>query len=285
MTHLQLFAVTKEGPIALPLPSDAHTLDDLYHGLDLGVYSSLRTFEHNKFLWLDQHLARTAQSMRLLGWTYTLDEQRLRRALHAVCTAFTSAEMRVRIDVLASPARSLGTDCRLLIGLMAFTPPPERLYAEGVTVTIAQGLARHDPLIKNAAFVQEREKHLPSSAHFYEQLLVNEKGEILEGTSSNFYGIRNGTVYTAGEGVLEGITRQIILNLVQQLNIPLELQPVHISELMHLDEAAVSSSSRGLLPVVQIDDAIIGDGRSGPLCQLILAYYRDFVAREIQTAI
>ena len=119
----------------------------------------------------------------------------------------------------------------------------------------------------------------------YEQLMLDATGHILEGGSSNFYGVLDGAFCTADQGVLEGITRKIILDLVQELAIPLRLEAVQIDDLPKLTEAAISSSSRGLLPVVQIEDQMIGDGRPGPICQQIEAAYDQFVARKICTAI
>ena len=92
-------------------------------------------------------------------------------------------------------------------------------------------------------------------------------------------------VYTAGEGVLEGITRRIILSLLPELGISLQLTPVALAEVATLDEAALSSSSRALLPVVQIDDQMIGNGRPGPISQRILAAYNQFVVEAVETAV
>src|SRR3954466_8610159 len=86
MQDLRFFAVISSGAQSLPVAATATELGDLVHGLPLGVYSSMRTFEHNKFLDLADHLARTVRSMQLLKWDYGLDEVDLRRALHEVCT-------------------------------------------------------------------------------------------------------------------------------------------------------------------------------------------------------
>ena len=126
------------------------------------VYTALRTFEHNKFLYLNRHLARTERSMALLGWTYRLDRARLLRALHGVVTAAPWPEMRVRIDVLATPVAALPADTtavvggRELIALQPFTPPPPELYETGVAVGFAAGLARERPLAKTADFAARR---------------------------------------------------------------------------------------------------------------------------------
>lgn len=284
MSELQLFAVTPAGLQPLPVPAGAKDFTDLYHGLALGVYSIARTFAHNKFLRLDHHLARTVKSMRMLGWDYQLDELRLRQAIHTLCTAFPAPEMRVRIDVLAEPALALGADSRELIALAPFLPLPAEFYAQGVAVDFATGLKRGNPLIKTADFAEAR-KHIELGAGSYEALLVEPNGDILEGTNSNFYGVRAGALYTAGQGVLEGITRAIILDLARALPMPVHTIPINVAAVDQLDEAAISSSSRGLLSVVQIGDTQIGNGRPGPYTERLMAAYNEFVAQNIKTAI
>jgi branched-chain amino acid aminotransferase len=284
MTQLQLFAITEQGPQPLPAPADATDFADLYTGLDLGVYSVLRTFEHNKFLDLDAHLARTVRSIRGLGWDYELDQTRLRRALHRLCTDHPAPETRVRIDVLAAPAHPLGTNSRELIALMPFTPPPPALYREGVTLAFAEGVARAHPDLKTADFASARQRIAAANAA-YEYLLVNPQREILEGTSSNFYGVRDGGIYTAGEGVLAGITRRILLALAREHGIPVRLEPVTVDQVAELDEAAISSSSRGLLPVVNIAGQTIGDGRPGPICRTLMTAYDAYVREAVRPAV
>lgn len=287
MNKLRFFAVTESGPQSLPVPDNATSFDDLYDGLPLGVYSALRTFDHNKFLCLEEHLKRTERSMALLGWDFQLDRQRLRRALHEVCTAYPLPDARVRFDVLSEPARLLGTDSRVLIALMPFTPIPPYLYEVGVAVDFAAGLSRKRPLAKTADFALKRRAYPAGhpESEPYEYLMLDNKGHILEGTSTNFYGVKGGVVWTAGEGVLEGITRRIILSLLPELDIPLRLQAIHVDEIPRLDEAAISGSSRALLPVVRIGGQRVSNGRPGPVCRRILKAYNLFVAQNIEAAV
>jgi branched-chain amino acid aminotransferase len=284
MNMVQLFAVEVDGIRPLPVPDHISGFDQLYDGLDLGVYSALRTFDHNKFLYLAQHIQRTRDSMTLLGWPDELDEARLRQGLHEVCTNFPLPEARVRFDYLATPPRHLGTSSRLLIGLMPFTPPPPELYQTGVRVGFAPNLVRHNPLAKTADFTQMRHAY-QTGGEIYEFLLLNEQNQILEGTGTNFFGVLEGVFRTAGSGVLVGITRTIILDLVDQLQIPMSLEPIKVKDISQLSEAALSSSSRALLPVVQIGEQVVGNGRPGPICQQILVAYNHFVARAVETAV
>ena len=115
--------------------------------------------------------------------------------------------------------------------------------------------------------------------------MLDSAGRILEGTGTNFWAVREGVVYTAGEGVLEGITREILLQLVAELDIPLRLEAVSSADIATLDEAALSGSSRALLPVVSIAGQTVGDGRPGPVTRRILAAYNAFVAENVRTAI
>ena len=284
MNNVQLFAVESQGIRPLPVPDHITSYDPLYDDLELGVYSALRTFEHNKFLYLANHIQRTRDSMRALGWPDVLDELRLRQGLHEACTQFPLPESRVRFDYLAVAPRHLGTDSRLLIGLMPFEPPTPAMYQQGVRVGFAPDLARQDPLIKRADFARVRRVY-KIGGQVYEFLLVNAQSQILEGTSTNFYGVLDGVLHTAGTGVLAGITRQIILDLAKTLHIPISWEPLVVADIPKLSEAALSSASRALLPVVQIGEQLVGNGRPGPICQQLLAAYNDFVAREAKTAI
>jgi branched-subunit amino acid aminotransferase/4-amino-4-deoxychorismate lyase len=321
MSDFQLFAVEDAGPRALPVPEGATQFVDLYSGLPLGVYDVFRTFEGNKFLYLNRHLARTERSMALLGWHYLLDRARLLRTLHNVVTGAGWPEMRVRIDILAEPAETLGTAGRELIAIQPFTPPSHELYERGVAVDFAAELRRDNPLAKAAEFAARRPVsgglralegtndpdaevgtgfkpastdvdggHPPAirpSAEIepYEYLLLDSRRRILEGTGTNFWAVRDGVVYTVGEGVLEGITREIILQLIPELGIPLRLEAVSADETDSLDEAALSGSSRAFLPVVSIAGQTVGDGRPGPISHRILDAYNIFVAENIRTAI
>ncbi len=286
MNGLRLYAVTDRGAEELKVPPQAADFVDLYTDLALGTYSALRTFDHNKFLDLGQHIARTQLSMELLGMSYQLDDQRLRRALDQVVSGYPAADARVRFDVLAKPAYSLGTNSRELIALKPFVPVPASYYEEGVGADFAPLLQREMARAKTADFAEQRRHLAPGKKQdHYEYLILDQQGHILEGTMSNFWAVRDGVVWTAGEGMLEGVTRKIILSLLPQLEIPFCLAPVHQDDLPVLEEAALSGSSRAVLPIVTIAGQPIGDGHPGPVFRRILLAYEAYVQRAIKTAV
>jgi len=286
MNYIQLHAIPPDGPHSLTIPAaDPANIHVLFDDLPLGVYTSLRTFKHNQFLHLADHLDRLEGSLALLGWAYRPDRQRLRRALHQVCSAYPGHDARVRIDVLAREIASPAGAYRELIGLFPFKPPPDQLYETGVRVAIAHRLSRANPKVKQAQFAQERRPFLAQHPGAYECLLLDDDGSILEGTTSNFYAVKDGILWTAGEGVLEGIARKIALKVAQESGVPVRLEAVHIDEVGQLDECALSSSSRAIVPIVEIDGRTVAGGRPGPITRRLLAAYNDHVARALAPAI
>jgi branched-subunit amino acid aminotransferase/4-amino-4-deoxychorismate lyase len=287
MSDLLLFAVDGDEARPLPLPAGAVGFENLYDGLVPGVYSALRTFSHHRFLCLEDHLGRTKRSITLLGWDYQLDESGLRHALHQACMASPWPDARVRIDVLSEPAWSLGSESRVLIALKPFASLSPQIYEKGVAVGLAPELSRRRPLVKAADFAHKRYRYAADHPRpvVYEYLMLSESGAILEGTGSSFYAVRDGIAYTAADGVLEGVTRKIILSLLPELDIPLRLEAIHTDDIGVLDEAGMSSSSRALLPIVEIEGQTVGTGRPGPICRRILVAYNEFVARNIKPAI
>lgn len=285
MPELELYVVTPSQPLRVHLPQQPRSLHDLPDTLPFGVYTVFRTFEHNKFLRLSDHLDRVQQSIALMPWDYQLDRLRLRRALHTVCTAYPAANSRIRLDILREPAEELGSRSRVLLTLVPFVPLPPSNYEEGVRVGLAPDLHRSQPRAKTADFVLARRQYPVDRPDAFDYLLLNQEGQILEGSSSNFYAVRAGAVWTAGKGILEGITRKIVLQLIAEAGITLRLKAISLAEIDDVDEAFLSSSSRGLVPLVEIDGHQIGAGQPGPRTRQLMAAYDDFVRRTISPAI
>lgn len=282
---IQLFAIESSTPRPLRVPPGAQKVHDLFHDLPVGVYTVLCTFEHNKFLHLNDHIDRINNSIARLGWSYELNRDALCFSLDRICTDFPAADSLVRIDVLATPSDRLESSSRLLIALAPFDKTPEEVYNRGVKLGIVRDLTRERPAVKQADFVRRRQKFLSQRPGVYELLLVSRSGRLLEGTTSNFYAVKNGRLHTAGHGVLEGIARKIILGLASDLTIPLDLNAIHESEIQDLDEAAISSTSRGLIPVVRIDDETIAGGQPGSITRRLLSAYWAYVAQNIKPAV
>lgn len=271
-----LYALTKQG--ALPLPAPEATLHDLFDGVPEGVYSGLRSYGA-RWLRLEDHMARTERSLALLGWEPAMDQELLRTALREVADG---EHLRVRFDVLREDWRTAVGTCRMLLGVTPFAPVPDAILRDGARVITTADLHRDLPRAKTTRFVLERAPHVPRED--YEVIMVDRQGRLLEGSSSNFHVVNNGVLVTAGQGVLEGITRMIVLELAARLNVPVELDAPRIDQLDQWDEAFVTSSTRALVPVVAIDGRAIGSGKPGPVAQRLRAAYLRYADQHARVA-
>jgi branched-chain amino acid aminotransferase len=278
---VQLFALRREGPVALPVAPGVRSAHELFDGLPLGVYSALRTFDHERFLGLEQHFDRTDRSMALLGWSERLERERWARALDACARGHPGPDAFVRFDILAAPAP--GSGARHLIALSPLVAVPEPFLRDGVAVRLSP-LRRARPLIKVASFVIERRPYPLARQDAYEHLILDDERRILEGTSSNFLALRGKELHLTGEGALQGITQGIVAELARGLGLNPIRESLRLDELDTLAEAFLTGSTRGIVPVVEVEGQRIGDGRVGPWTKRLLEAYATHASQHARPA-
>lgn len=284
-SDLQLFAITHEGLRPLAVEAGTGTVHDLLERMPGGVYSALRTFGHERFLWLEEHLARTERSMAGLAWKKPLDRTRLCAGLDAAVRAYPLPDARVRFDVLPELHSVQGASADMFLALSPFVPVPEKFLREGVTLDFAPHLRRTQPLIKTTDFVRER-KPLPLGAQGrYEHVMVDAEERVLECSSSNLAFFRGDELVTAGDGVLEGITLMVLLHLAPKLGLRVRRERLPLADLARVDECFLSSSARGVVPVVQVGEQRIGRGQPGERTRRLTAAYYEYAAREARRAV
>ena len=216
---IRLHAVESRGLRRLDLPRGIDDVSEVFDRLPRGIYEALRTFDHVRFIGLAEHLERAERSMAAAGLGGGLDRPALHHAIHAAVLEYPGADCKLRLDVLAGPARELGTDSRLILALAPFEPPPPKAYRDGVGVGLIGDLRREDPLIKSADWVVERRRAPAASPGDQEPVMLDEDGYLLEGVQSNFFAAREGTLHTAGSGVLAGVTRGFVLDLYRAISV------------------------------------------------------------------
>ena len=262
----------------MEFPSKTNMLDDITNQLPAGAYTTFRTYHHSKAIRLEAHLARLEETTRLSGTPLKLDQNALRHAIRLVLETYpTDQELRLRVVLDLE-------DCPGEVYLMAeilITPPPEA-YRKGVWA-VTCGMRRRNPKAKLTRFIDPASKiraNLPEGAN--EALMVTEDGSILEGLSSNFFAVNQGEVWTNEESVLSGVTRSLVLDEIERLAIPFHRKSVHLSEIPLCEEAFITSSSRGILPLNRIDQITIGCGLPGRVTRRLMENLEERIQREIE---
>lgn len=251
------------------------SMDAAAEATPAGAYTTLRTFdERRRVLGFADHLRRLEESTERLGRPARLAAAAVAAGLAAALARLPgTGDARVRLT-LAPP--------RLLAALAPFVPPPESARRDGVAcATVSE--RRSDARCKDtrfAAVARRSAAALPEGIH--EGLMVGDDGALLEGLSSNFFAIRGGELRTEDERVLPGLTRALVLELARE-RLPVVLRPVSRDELPRLSEAFLSSTSRGVLPVIAIDGIPVGDGRPGPVTRELMRELDRRIARQARS--
>jgi len=262
------------------------------------VYEVVRTYGGRPFE-LDRHLSRLAHSAERIGleprWPRDRIAGEIERTLEAArggdtpdpaAAPWNAGERYVRV-VMTRGAGEIGLDPALAIDPQAIVivqplqGPPRSAYEEGVKVVLA-GPPRPspeavDPTAKTGA-------HLPHvlavrearAAGAHEALMLDARGFVTEGSSSNVFGVRAGRLVTPplAAGILEGVTRGVVLRLAGDLGVPVEETALRPEDLAAADEAFLTSTVREIVPVVCLGDARVGTGRPGPVTRRLHAAFR-----------
>jgi D-alanine transaminase len=115
-----------------------------------------------------------------------------------------------------------------------------------------------------------------------EAIFVEEDGSLVEGTHTSLFAVRDGSILTSplGPQLLPGITRKLILEMAARTQIPLVEERLHRDQLGEIDELFLTGTSTEVLPIVEVDDISIGDGKPGAITQRLQAVYREIVSAE-----
>jgi branched-chain amino acid aminotransferase len=159
--------------------------------------------------------------------------------------------------------------------------PPRDVFERGVTVSLVGVVRNHpgsvNPLIKsnnllnNALAMQQAFR-----AGGYEGIMRNYRGELAECTQSNLFIVKDGAALTPplDAGLLPGITREFLFEVGAENRIAVREQVLRDADLFAADEAFLTSTTRELVPIVQVDDRKVGTGTPGPITRALLDAFR-----------
>jgi branched-subunit amino acid aminotransferase/4-amino-4-deoxychorismate lyase len=111
---------------------------------------------------------------------------------------------------------------------------------------------------------------------FDEAMLLNKKGELAEGSRSNIFFVKDGVLLTPGvqSGCLEGVTRRCVIDLAKKKGVAVKLGRFKPDELLSADEAFLTNSLWGIMPLARLDGRLIGSAVPGPLTAQLQWGYR-----------
>ena len=276
------------------LPAAQATISVFDHGLLYGdgVYDTLMAW--NGFLFkLDAHLDRLLRSCKAVKIEPPVSRSQLRDLLVETVSrsGLRNAYVKCIVSRGTSPAPLLDPR-HCTPGLIIFAVPypasadPMRT-ATGIRAKITS-IRRipHDVIdsrIKSLNYLPFVLARLEAvEAGYDEALMQDERGYVCEAPGWNVFTVLNGTTITPSTSILEGITRETVMEICTRLSIPCETRLITSYDLWIADEAFLTSTAGGISPIVEVDGRTIGTGQPGPSYRRIAQEFRNMLERGEQ---
>jgi branched-chain amino acid aminotransferase len=256
-----------------------------------GVWEGLRLY-NGKWAFLDEHLDRLFEAAKAIDLDIGLDREGVKKALidTQIANDMTSdahARMMVTRGVKVRPfqhpslSRSGPTFVIIIEHSKPSIPRPIRLatvpHLRGLPMTQDPKLNSHSKLNCILACIAAEK------AGADEALMLDINGFVNTTNACNFFVVKKGAVWTStGDYCMNGITRQKVIDLCRENNIPVFERNYSLVDTYSADEAFLTGTFGAQTPVSEIDGRIIGTGEMGPMTKRIRQLYKEMVDRECQ---
>ncbi|MCB0060496.1 MAG: aminotransferase class IV [Caldilineaceae bacterium] len=245
-----------------------------------GVFDYTRSYNGRPFK-LHEHILRLERSAAAIQLTLPWTTEELEAIVQETFDRNGYPDAGIRIVATGGPSVDFmtpGKQPSLLVMITPITQSQAAAQAAGVKVTTV-AMDRVLPTVKSinymgAIMAVEAAKREGAVEAIYR----TPDGQLTEGTRANFFVFKGDQLITASEDVLAGITRAVIFEIASD-DFEVVQGPVHYSDIRDgiVDEVFITSSTKEILPVVQVDDIQIGNGKPGPKTQKLLALFHSYV--------
>lgn len=260
-----------------------------------GVFETMRTYGGQVFRF-GPHMERLRRSMAALELTSSAEPARLRELIDALLAAEGLSEGRLRLTVTGGAfdgqirLKRSGPATVFAFATPLVTPRAEE-YRNGIDLVLSgfrqpwgSPLARIKT-IHRLEYLMAREEALRQGVS--DALILDDRGGLCEGTSSNLFLIRRGVLVTPSldSPILPGVTRDAVIEAARSVGIPVEERFIPLEELWDAAEVFVTATSWEVLPVRTVNGKVVGPGARGAVTEKIHAAFRALVAAEVATTI
>ena len=260
------------------------------HGLLYGdgVFEGLRIYSGKVFR-LHQHLVRLWESANAIALEIPITLEQMTAAVNETVAKNGLEDGYVRL-VVTRGSGALGidphrcSDPQVIIIVDKISLYPDSMYSDGLEIVTAATIRNHpaalSPRVKSLNYLNNVMAKLEGlKAGCVETLMLNHKGEVAECTGDNIFIVKGGRLLTppVDAGILEGITRNAVLELAEQAGIPTVEQTLTRHDLFVADECFLTGSAAEVIPVVKLDDRSIGSGKPGPVTLQLVEAFRKLV--------
>ncbi len=263
----------------LPLDQASLPLNDLGIVRGYGIFDYLRTYNKVPFR-LREHVQRLQKSAELIGLSLPWSTEEIEGITQETLRRNNLPEASIRLVVTGGSSADFITPPEQPSLVVIVTPVaqyPVEYYEKGVKV-VTVPIERFIPQAKTLNYISAiMALQQAKRANAIDALYVNQQSHVLEGTTTNFFVVRESQLITPKENILNGITRNVVLELAKN-RFEIVEQPIYYSDMNSYNEAFITSSTKEIMPVVQIDDLQISNGKPGEKTQLLMHLFNNYTS-------
>ena len=247
-----------------------------------GVFDFFRTVGLQP-VFFEDHIDRFFRSANILRLKCPVKKETLKSMILKLISQNKIENSGIRM-VLTGGESSNGYaigEPKLIVTNEPLTPIPKEHFSEGVKL-ISYEYLRDIPEVKTTNYLMGIYNIPEIIASGAVDQLYHWQGKISELTRSNFFIIdQNNKIITAADGVLKGVNRKYVLDIARQ-KFDVEERDVYMEELTSAKEAFITGTTKLIIPVRQIDDVVIGNGKRGSVTKDLQNMFKDFIAQRLQ---
>lgn len=229
-------------------------------------------------LYFDDHIERFFNSADTLRLKCPIGRKRLKSLILEIIEANHIENSGIRTVLTGGESAtgySIGKPTLFVIN-ESINPLPKNHFTQGIKL-ITHEYLRELPDVKSINYLMGIYKLPEIKEKGALDLLFHWEGKVSEVTRSNFFIIdQNDNIVTADEGVLKGVNRKHVISMARE-NFNVEERDLFIYELKNAKEAFITGTTKKVMPVYQIDDMAIGDGKPGPITSKLQKLYDDYI--------
>lgn len=256
----------------VPADQAAIPVDDLAILRGFGVFDLLRTYGGKPFF-LHEHVDRLINSAAEVQLAIPWSREEIIHIVLQTLEKNDIPEANIRIVVTGGSSPDFITPQgrpRLLVLVSPIPTLPEWWYSRGVKI-ITMLSTRSIPGAKSIDYIPATlALKKAKAAQAVEAVYVDLDQRVLEGTTSNIFAFVGDRLVTPGKEILSGITRKVILELAEPL-FKIDVRDLRTEELLKAREVFITGTNKGLVPVIQVNDTRIADGRPGSDTRKLMA--------------
>jgi branched-chain amino acid aminotransferase len=246
------------------------------------VFDFLITYPPQRPFMLDRHIDRLFRSAAVIGLAMPWEKAQVRQwVLDTLAANADGKEKAIKIVVTGGVSSTILPETAPTIAILVDTrtPFPDSWYEKGVAVTTAK-FRRYAPEAKTNDYIEGVIRTREGAAKGAFEPIYYDDTQVYEAVTSNVFAVIDGALVTPKSGILEGITRAVLLEILPPAGIPVEVRDITIDDLRRATELFLAASNKDVLPITTLDGVPVGGGAVGPITRKAMEQFAAFTRSD-----